>query len=202
MPEDIKGIFLEIKFWKSKWLLCGIYHPPSYNDQYFFNNIDKALDIYCSYEKFVLAGDFTAQVGESLHDTFLYQHELLSIYENPSCYENLNNLINIDLNLTNCLKSIFKTDTIFTILSDFHKLVLSVFKTTFTKPKPKEVVFKNYRKFNENNFNQDLHNQLSSEQPKDYASFEKIFFINLRKTCTSKEKVATCKPCTVCYESA
>ena len=137
----------------------------------------------------MLAGDFNAQEGESLHDTFLYQHELHSIYENPTCYENLNNLINIDLNLTNCLKSIFKTDTIFTILSDFHKLVLSVFKTTFTKPKPKEVVFKNYRKFNENNFNQDLHNQLSSEQPKDYASFEKIFFINLRKTCTSKKKL-------------
>ena len=137
----------------------------------------------------MLAGDFNAQEGESLHDTFLYQHELHSIYENPTCYENLNNLINIDLNLTNCLKSIFKMDTIFTILSDFHKLVLSVFKTTFTKPKPKEVVFKNYRKFNENNFNQDLHNQLSSEQPKDYSSFEKLFLSILEEHAPVKEQL-------------
>ena len=36
LPEDIEGIFLEINFRKSKWLLCGIYHPPSQNDQYFF----------------------------------------------------------------------------------------------------------------------------------------------------------------------
>ena len=58
-------------------------------------------------------------------------------------------------------------DTIFTGLSDCHKLVLSVFKATFTKSKPKETVYRNYRRFNENNFNEDLHNQLSSEQPKD-----------------------------------
>ena len=47
--------------------------------------------------------------------------------------------------------------------------------TCYTQSKPKRIVCKNCRKFNENNFNQDLHNQLSSEQPKDYASFEKIF---------------------------
>ena len=50
-PEDIEGIFLEINFRKSKWLWCAIYHPVSQNDQCFFDNIDKALDIYCSYKK-------------------------------------------------------------------------------------------------------------------------------------------------------
>ena len=45
LPEDIEGIFLEINFRKSKWLLCRIYHPPSQNDEYFFDNLDKALDI-------------------------------------------------------------------------------------------------------------------------------------------------------------
>ena len=33
LPEDIEGIFLEINFRKSKWLLYGIYHPPSQNNQ-------------------------------------------------------------------------------------------------------------------------------------------------------------------------
>ena len=35
LPEDIKGIFLEINFRKPKWLFCRIYHPPSQNDQHF-----------------------------------------------------------------------------------------------------------------------------------------------------------------------
>ena len=117
--------------------MCGIYHPPSQKDEYFFENIDKALDIYCSYEKIVLAGDFNAQEGERLLDTFLYQQELHSNNKNPTCYKNPNNPGKIDLILTNCSKSFSKTDTIFTGLSDFHKLVLSVFKTTFTKSKPK-----------------------------------------------------------------
>ena len=33
--EDIEGIFVEINFRKSKWLLGGIYHSPSQPDQYF-----------------------------------------------------------------------------------------------------------------------------------------------------------------------
>ena len=54
---------------------------------------------------------------------------------------------------SNGSKRFFKTDTIFKGLSDFHKLVLSVFKAMFTKSKPKEIVYRNYRKVNENNFN-------------------------------------------------
>ena len=137
LPEEIGRILLETNFRKSKWLLCGIYHLPSQNDQYFFDNIDKALDMYYSYEKIVLAGDFNAQEGKRLLDTFLYQHKLHSINKNPICYTNPNNPSNINLVPTYCSKNFFKTDTIFPGLSDFHRLVLSVFKTTFTKSKPK-----------------------------------------------------------------
>ena len=108
LPEDIEGIFLEINFRTSKWLLCGIYLSPFLNDQYFFDSGDKALDIYCSYEKIVFAGDLNAQEGERLLDTFLYQHQLHSINKNPTCYKHSNNPTNKDLTLTNCSKSFFK----------------------------------------------------------------------------------------------
>ena len=66
---------------------------------------------------------------------------------------------------------------------------MSVFKKTFTKSKPNEIVYRNYEKFNENNFNQDLHNQISSEQLKDFASFEKIFLSILEENPPLKEKL-------------
>ena len=44
--ENIEGIFLEVNFRKSKWLLLGTYHPPSQNDNFYFNNMGRALDIY------------------------------------------------------------------------------------------------------------------------------------------------------------
>ena len=69
-------MFVEINFRKSKWMLCSTFVPPSQSDQYYFDNIDKALDIYCQYEKVVLAGDFNAQIEERCFDYFLFQHEL------------------------------------------------------------------------------------------------------------------------------
>ena len=43
--------------------------------------------------------------------------------------------------LTNSTRSFFNTETCFTGLSDCHKLVLSVFKRTFSKTGPKEIVY-------------------------------------------------------------
>ena len=50
-------------------------------------------------------------------------------------------------------------------------------------------MYRNYEKFNENNFNQDLHNRISSEQLKDFASFEKIFLSILEENPPLKEKL-------------
>ena len=45
-PNDIEDLFVELNFRKCKWLLLGTYHPPSQSDQYFFENVDKASDMY------------------------------------------------------------------------------------------------------------------------------------------------------------
>ena len=50
-PNDIEGLFVELNFRKCKWLLLGTYHPPSQSGQYFFENVDKALDMYSYYDK-------------------------------------------------------------------------------------------------------------------------------------------------------
>ena len=49
-----------LKLRKSKWLLFGAYYPPSQNDQYYLDCLDKALDLYSSSEKVILTGDFNA----------------------------------------------------------------------------------------------------------------------------------------------
>ena len=90
-PDDIKGLFLELNFRKAKWLLFGTYHPQTQSDSYYFNNLDKALDLYSHYDKKLLVGDFNTEVSD--------------------------------------VSSI-------TGLSDSHKLVLTVLKTTFFKNKP------------------------------------------------------------------
>ena len=70
LPSDIECIFLELNFRKCKWLLVGTYHPPSQNDHYFFENLDKKIDVCSHYEKVLLAGDFNAEISEFLKTLF------------------------------------------------------------------------------------------------------------------------------------
>ena len=56
--NDVESIFLGLNFRKCKWLLCGTHHPPSQSDEYFFDNLDKALDTYSKYDKVLPVGDF------------------------------------------------------------------------------------------------------------------------------------------------
>ena len=60
LPSDIECIFLELNFRKCKWPLVAMYHLPSQNDHYFFENLHKAIDAHSHFEKFLLVGDFNA----------------------------------------------------------------------------------------------------------------------------------------------
>ena len=88
--------------------------------------------------------------------------------------------------------SFFRIETVFTELPDFHKLVLSVFKLHFSKEKAKEISYRNFRGFKQDNFNRNLQNRLPAESAEEYAPFEKVFVVvlnkhaPLRKSCSRK----------------
>ena len=48
-------------------------------------------------------------------------------------------------------------------------------KKTFSKLKPKEIIYRNYRKFNEEDFNQQLCGKLSTELINSSSSGENVF---------------------------
>ena len=62
LPKDIEAAFIELNFRKFKWLLCATDRAPSQNHNYFFDNMDKCLDVYYTCEWVALADDFHAQV--------------------------------------------------------------------------------------------------------------------------------------------
>ena len=188
-PENIEGLFVELNFKKTKWLLGGMYHPPSQPHQYFFNTLDKTLDVYSDYKNVLLISDFNAQIRELHLDTFLYQHDLANINKGPTCYKNSENPSCIDFILSNRPKSFFKTNIIFTGLSDFHKLVLSGFKTTFPKSKLKEITYRNFKNVSEEYFNQELRKNLREKFVKNYAFVENVSLDTLNKYAHPKKKL-------------
>ena len=125
---------------KCKWLLRGTYHPPSQSDEYFFNNLDKALEAYIKYDKVLFLGDFNTEISEQRIEFFLYMHELCNLVKEKICFKNIGNPSCIDVLLTNNVYAFQQTKiTICTVLSDCHKLVLTVLKTTVPRREPKEI---------------------------------------------------------------
>ena len=188
-PVDMEGIFLEINLRKKKWLLFGSYHPPSQNDEYFFTNLEKVLDIYNDfYNNFLLAGDFNTEDSEPCLSNFLYQYEARNLVKEKTCFKNPNNPSCIDLFITNSSNSFQNTGVVSTGLSDFHKMVVTVLKSTYTKAKPKEIAYRNYKDFDQTTFNKDLKTNLQLEIVKNYIDFEGIFLEVLNKHAPMKKK--------------
>ena len=150
----------------------GTYHPPSQSNQYYFNNFNRSLGTYRNYEKILLVGDFNAQTTDQYLSSFLYQDELSSIVKERRYFKNVSNPSCIDLFLTNSALSFQHTLTVCCGLSDFHKLVMTLLKTRFSKNKPREIVYRNYKYFNSQNFNDELQFVLSKENIDSCSKFK------------------------------
>ena len=68
-------------------------------------------------------------------------------------------------------------------------MVVTVLKTTFHKSKPREIVYRDYSKFNEKTFNEILKDSLLGKNTLDYTVFEKIFLNVLNTYAPVKKKV-------------
>ena len=101
LPQDAEGMFIELNFRKIKWLLFRSYHPPSQNDQYYFEALDNVLDCFSSYDRIVLMGDFNSDNLEACMETFLYQNNLGNIVKEGACFKHSSKLSTIDSFLTN-----------------------------------------------------------------------------------------------------
>ena len=118
---------------------------------------------------------------------FLSNHDFKNLVKEKTCYKSPTNPRYIDLFLTNSTGSFQNTTTVATELSDFHKMILTVLKTTVQRVSPKEIIYRDYKHFEPNNFRSDLRKNLESIN--DYESFEQIFLSILNKHASLKKKV-------------
>ena len=74
--------------------------------------------------------------------------------------------------LTNGKHSFFGSQTFEAGFSDFHHMIYTVLKTTYTKLPPKIIQYRDYSKFSETDFLMDLSNALCSMIPENYNDFK------------------------------
>ena len=191
LPDDIEGIFFEINLRKTKWLMFGSYHPPhkSQPNDYFLNHLERAMDKFLTvYSNFLLIGDFNMQEDDTLLYDFLYQYDAFNLVKDETCFKNPDNPSCIDLLITNKKGSFQNTSVFWTGLSDFHKMAVTVLKSTYVKAKPKEIHYRDYKGFNETSFKDDLRESLSRNKIESYTDFETTFLRVLDKHAPIKCK--------------
>ena len=190
--NDVECVCFEINLRGKKWVIFSIYRPPSQSEAHFFENLGKAVDHYSEkYENFSLLGDFNAVETDQQVHNFMNGYALKNLIKEPTCFKSENPRC-IDLILTNRYRSFQNTTTVETGLSDFHKMVLTVLKTTYQKAGPTVVNYRDYKNFSEQTFKQDLREELEIIKSSDlsYDSFQNCVEKVLDKHAPMKKKYA------------
>ena len=138
LPNDIELLAIEINLRKVKWLLVGCYHPPKQNSELFFEQLSLTLDRFIpSYDKFLITGDFNCEDTNNVFSEFLNTYQAQNFVKDKTCFKSTTNPSCIDLFVSNNPRFFQHTKTFTTGLSNFHKLVTTMFKSDFQHFHPK-----------------------------------------------------------------
>ena len=137
-------------------------------------------------------GDFNAEETDEHLQNFLNTYSmknLVNLVKEPTCYKTETQRC-IDLILTNRNQSMQHTTAIETGLSDFHKMVVTVLKTTFPKQGPSIINYRSYKNFDQTRFKQGLRIELDNVDTSNinYGAFETAFDKVLNKHAPLKKK--------------
>ena len=106
------------------------------------------------------------------------------VFNGTSSFKNCSTTLN-ELRVGNCF---MKTTTVSTGLSDFHKMIVTVMRSTFPKAEPITIKYRDFSRYNKILFRNDLKRNLEN-QPNDYDTFERIFLGSLDTHAPQKTKL-------------
>ena len=132
-------------------------------------------------DKFLLTGYLNAQDAEPCLSQFFFYHDINNLVNGKTCFKRKNNPSCIEIFVTNSCNSFQNTSAITTGLSDSHKMVVIVLKTTFLKSKPKVITYRDYRSFDLDKFKADLKNFLRVRNVSSHLMSEEIFLHVLQR---------------------
>ena len=161
---DIEGIFIELNLRKKKWLLSCSFNPNKNTITDHLEILRRNLDLHSAhYENLIIIGDFNTDINQSCMKSFCETYTLSSLIKEPTCHKNPQNPSCIDLILTNSPYSFQNSCAIETGLSDFHKMTVTVMKTTYEKLKPRITNYRDYKNLCNDTFRQKLLENLATE---------------------------------------
>ena len=145
--SSIEILTLEINLGKEKLLIFGTYKPPNINNSSFLNELYNAITFYSTlYKNCVLLGDLNIVRDNTQLQNFCESFLLEHLIKKPTCYKG-DTPTSIGHIITNIPKRFIKSMALETGISDHHKMIMTIFCSTFAKGKPKTFYYRCYKKF-------------------------------------------------------
>ena len=161
---NIEVICSEVTISNKNWVIFSIYRPPHYSNLLaFFKELGKYLNQACeNYDNFIGMEDFNINIRQTSPkshklDDFYSLLSLTNIIKSDTCFTKFHSST-FDLFVTSKPNLFRKTNATETGLSNHHKLICIFLKSCFQRLKPMIVYYRNYKKFNEANFLNDVKN--------------------------------------------
>ena len=127
-----RKMFLLKLVYGKKWFVSCSYNPNTNNISNHLQTISTSLDLYFSqYDNIIVVGDCNAEIGETSMNAFCERFSLSTLIKEPTCYKNCANQSSINLILTISPRRFQNSSVVETSLSDFHKMIVTILKTTF-----------------------------------------------------------------------
>ena len=143
--QDLEILVLELKLSKTNWLVIGTYKSSSLTDITFTSETSNILTFYRStHNNVLLMGDFNMTPNNPKFSELIDDHELCTLISETMCFKSIN-LTCIDNFLTNKKTRFMKTLTFEIGVSDHHKRIGTMLRSTFAKGKPKKFFYRCYK---------------------------------------------------------
>ena len=114
-----------------------------------------------------------------LYECFCERYSLSNLIQEQTCYKNPANPRCIALFLTISHRSFQNPSVVETGVSDFHRMIVTVFKTRFQRLPPEKRNYRDYSNFDNGMFWACLFNNLSKEDVRNLEKFIKVFINTL-----------------------
>jgi exonuclease III len=159
VSSDVETIVIEVTLRHEKMFFVLVYKPPRVQNEYFIDCLSSILDkclVEC--KSVYILGDINVNF-QNLPDCFscfMNAYSLKNLVCEPTCFKSINNPSIIDVIITNTPARIASHLNTCVGISDFHNLVCAATKMHAPKNLARKIMYRSYRKFNNDAFVRDL----------------------------------------------
>ena len=180
---------LELNLRKRKWLVIGICKPPSYSEDAFIKSLLSCFtNTTKEFANIALLGDFNMTAENTKMEQLMNTFSLERLITTPTCFRSVTPTC-VDLILTNYKQYFMKSQALVTGISDLHALTLTIMRNTFYKGNPKTKLYRDFKNFDYEMFENKLSYSLQAFQLLDYTRFYNVFLPLLNKYAPIKKKI-------------